>query len=326
MVGDVAGDRGQSGVGEHGVVGLWAFADALAPGLVLAQAIGRFGNYFNQELYGAPTTRPWALRIDPAHRHAATPDVALYHPTFLYESLWCVGVFFLLIWAEKRSSSASGVCSPSTWSRTRSVARGWRRCGSITPTTSPPMRPTPARAEEANARPPAERTGGADAGPRAAGAGTSAVRRSATPSRRRALAGHLVDLLLKGIGTGTVEIHPEHPYGTRQPLYWWLLTSRRWTLPRPINAYVIEHAKRLILVDTGQDRASVTDPSYFPGGVTGFVYDRPARFHIGEEEMLTAQLATLGYAPADVDTAILSHLQQDHIGGLPELARVSRIS
>ena len=81
---------------------LSAFADAVAPGLVLAQAIGRFGNYFNQELYGAPTTLPWALRIDPAHRPADTPDVAIYHPTFLYESLWCIGVFFLLLWAEKR--------------------------------------------------------------------------------------------------------------------------------------------------------------------------------------------------------------------------------
>jgi prolipoprotein diacylglyceryl transferase len=87
---------------------LWAFADALAPGLVLAQAIGRFGNYFNQELYGAPTTLPWALRIDPAHRPADTPDIALYHPTFLYESLWCVGVFLLLLWAEKRFQLSVG--------------------------------------------------------------------------------------------------------------------------------------------------------------------------------------------------------------------------
>jgi hypothetical protein len=61
------------------------------------------------------------------------------------------------------------------------------------------------------------------------------------------------------ISTGTVQIRPEHPYGTRKPLYWWLLTSRQWTPPRPINVYVIEHAKGLILFDTGQDRASVTD-------------------------------------------------------------------
>jgi glyoxylase-like metal-dependent hydrolase (beta-lactamase superfamily II) len=122
------------------------------------------------------------------------------------------------------------------------------------------------------------------------------------------------------ISTGTVRIRPEHPYGSRKPLYWWLLTSRRWTPPWPINVYVIEHARRLILFDTGQDRASVTDESYFPGGATGFIYNRLARFDIGEDETLTAQLATLGYSPADVDTAIVSHLHQDHIGGLAELA------
>ena len=52
-----------------------------------------------------------------------------------------------------------------------------------------------------------------------------------------------------------------------KPLYWWLLTSRRWLPPRPINVYVVEHANGLVLFDTGQDRASVTDPSYFPGGL-----------------------------------------------------------
>ena len=121
------------------------------------------------------------------------------------------------------------------------------------------------------------------------------------------------------ISTGTVEIHPEHAFGTSKPLYWWLLTSRRWLPPRPINVYVIEHANGLLLFDTGQDRASVTDEAYFPSGLTGVLYDRLARFDIGEQETLTAQLATLGYAPADVDTAILSHLHQDHIGGLREL-------
>jgi len=125
------------------------------------------------------------------------------------------------------------------------------------------------------------------------------------------------------ISTGAVQIHPEQPYGTRKPLYWWLLTSRQWTPPRPINVYVIEHAKGLILFDTGQDRASVTDENYFPGGLTGYLYDRLARFDITESDTLSAQLAQLGYAPADVSTAIVSHLHEDHIGGLPELAGAS---
>ena len=121
------------------------------------------------------------------------------------------------------------------------------------------------------------------------------------------------------VSTGTVEIHPEQRFGTWKPLYWWLLTSRKWTPPLPINVYVIEHSKSLILFDTGQDRASVTDELYFPGGFTGLLYDRLARFQVGEEDTLDAQLATLGYSAKDVDTAILSHLHEDHIGGLPEL-------
>jgi N-acyl homoserine lactone hydrolase len=121
------------------------------------------------------------------------------------------------------------------------------------------------------------------------------------------------------ISTGSVEIHPEHAFGTRKPLYWWLLTSRRWLPPRPINVYVIEHAKGLVLFDTGQDRASVIDDSYFPRGLPGIVYDRLARFHIGEQETLHSQLARLGYSTADVDTAIVSHLHQDHIGGILDL-------
>lgn len=121
------------------------------------------------------------------------------------------------------------------------------------------------------------------------------------------------------VSTGSVEIHPEHALGTRKPLYWWLLTSRRWLPPRPINVYVIEHADGVLLFDTGQDRASVTDESYFPSGFNGVVYDRLARFHVGEDETLAAGLGMLGYSTSDVDTAIVSHLHQDHIGGIPEL-------
>jgi len=85
-----------------------AIADALAPGIALAQAIGRWGNYFNQELYGGPTTLPWALQIDPAHRPAATPGIGLYHPTFLYESIWDIGVAVLLVWAGRRFGLRNG--------------------------------------------------------------------------------------------------------------------------------------------------------------------------------------------------------------------------
>jgi prolipoprotein diacylglyceryl transferase len=67
-----------------------ALADVVAPGLLVAQAIGRIGNYFNQELYGRPTTLPWGLEIDVAHRITGYQQYATYHPTFLYELLWCL--------------------------------------------------------------------------------------------------------------------------------------------------------------------------------------------------------------------------------------------
>jgi N-acyl homoserine lactone hydrolase len=123
------------------------------------------------------------------------------------------------------------------------------------------------------------------------------------------------------ISTGQVRIRPDHVQSTWRPTYLWLLTSRRWTGPRPINAYVIEHRDGLVLFDTGQDRASVTEPGYFPGGFTKVLYDRLATFEIGPEETLTAGLGRLGYATSDVRTAVLSHLHQDHIGGLAELGQ-----
>ena len=78
-----------------------AFADAVAPGVVVAQAIGRLGNWFNQELFGRPTTLPWGLEIDPDNVDAVVGAMA-YHPTFLYELLWNLGVAALLIWADRR--------------------------------------------------------------------------------------------------------------------------------------------------------------------------------------------------------------------------------
>jgi len=90
-------------------------ADALAPAIVAAQAIGRWGNYFNNELYGRPTTLPWRLKIyqwDNGHAvldPSGHPVVAGYvHPTFLYESLWCAGVAVLLVWADRRFRMGHG--------------------------------------------------------------------------------------------------------------------------------------------------------------------------------------------------------------------------
>lgn len=118
-----AGGLGIWGAVALGAVGVWLLmrfkrvpfaplADALAPGVVLAQGIGRLGNWFNQELYGAPTEVPWALdlyyRVDEAGNYApltgrSTGEViASVHPTFLYELLWNLLVFTFLIWADRR--------------------------------------------------------------------------------------------------------------------------------------------------------------------------------------------------------------------------------
>ncbi len=75
----------------------WRLADVVAPSLILGQAIGRWGNFFNSEAYGGPTDLPWKLFIPPEHRPAAFTTQAYYHPTFLYESLWNLMVFGLLM-------------------------------------------------------------------------------------------------------------------------------------------------------------------------------------------------------------------------------------
>ena len=95
-----------------GIVGVWIGArlrgikllpllDALAPGVLVAQAMGRWGNWFNQELYGRPTDLPWGLEIDIAHRPAQYLDVATFHPAFLYECLWNLAAFAVLIWLDR---------------------------------------------------------------------------------------------------------------------------------------------------------------------------------------------------------------------------------
>ena len=78
--------------------------DIVAPGLILAQAIGRWGNFFNQELYGYPTNLPWGIYIDPAHRLPGYENYSHFHPLFLYESLWnLLGFAILMLLGRKLS-------------------------------------------------------------------------------------------------------------------------------------------------------------------------------------------------------------------------------
>ncbi len=79
--------------------------DILASADALGQAIGRWGNYFNQELYGAPSNLPWAIYIDPQHRLPGFENVAYYHPLFLYESLWNLANVVFLLWLARRFST-----------------------------------------------------------------------------------------------------------------------------------------------------------------------------------------------------------------------------
>lgn len=82
--------------------------DAIVAGLIVAQAIGRWGNYFNQELFGEPTRLPWGLEIDRAHRPAGYAQFTTFHPTFLYESLYLVALLGILVWVERRFTLRQG--------------------------------------------------------------------------------------------------------------------------------------------------------------------------------------------------------------------------
>lgn len=102
-----------------------ALLDAIAPGLIVAQGIGRFGNYFNQELYGGPTNLPWGLEIDSANPAypLGLPTGTLFHPTFLYESMWNIAGAFVIIWAGRKFALQ--------WGRTFAVYLMWYGVGRV---------------------------------------------------------------------------------------------------------------------------------------------------------------------------------------------------
>jgi len=99
-------------------------ADALAPGVAVAQAIGRWGNWFNQELFGTPTTLPWGLKIDPAHRPPGYEQYATFQPTFLYECIWDLGVAGVVIWADRKFRLGHGRAL-ALYVMAYTLGRGW---------------------------------------------------------------------------------------------------------------------------------------------------------------------------------------------------------
>jgi prolipoprotein diacylglyceryl transferase len=130
----------RGGLGIWGAVALGAFGvwlgarrkgikvlpvlDAIAPGVLVAQALGRWGNWFNQELFGRPTDLPWALEIDLAHRPLGYLDVTTFHPTFLYEFLWNLAAFAVVIWADRRWRLGHGRVV-ALYVMTYTLGRGW---------------------------------------------------------------------------------------------------------------------------------------------------------------------------------------------------------
>lgn len=96
---------------------------AIVPGLAVAQAIGRFGNYFNQELFGRPLNAPWALEVDVLHRPFGYEMYTTFHPTFLYEALWCVAIAGGIVIAEKRISSWSNAASIAAYAAAYCIGR-----------------------------------------------------------------------------------------------------------------------------------------------------------------------------------------------------------
>lgn len=84
------------------------FLDSLAPAVPLAQAVGRWGNYFNQELFGTPSDLPWAVEIDPENRPAEYAQYETFHPTFLYESLWNFALSAFILWLHRRRPELRG--------------------------------------------------------------------------------------------------------------------------------------------------------------------------------------------------------------------------
>jgi glyoxylase-like metal-dependent hydrolase (beta-lactamase superfamily II) len=124
---------------------------------------------------------------------------------------------------------------------------------------------------------------------------------------------------LAHLQTGSADLHVQHVEGSRWPALLWIFFGRKRIEGLPISVYLIEHRDSLILIDTGLAPRIVTDPAYWPDAVTRLFMNKIFRFHIEPEDALGMQLRCSGYAPEDIDKAIITHLHFDHVGGIADI-------
>ena len=134
---------------------------------------------------------------------------------------------------------------------------------------------------------------------------------------------HAIDSI-EVIPTGRGAQHKEHRYGSRMPRIVWALFSRSW-VEMPINAFLIRHRDGLVMFDTGLDPAIKTDPDYIEQAVGRYLVDRIFQFEIGPEDKLGQQLKKRGVDPADIRTAVISHLHFDHVGGIADIPQADLV-
>lgn len=126
------------------------------------------------------------------------------------------------------------------------------------------------------------------------------------------------------IPTGRGAQHKEHRYGSWMPRIVWALFSRSW-VEMPVNAFLIRHRDGLVMFDTGLDPAIKTDPDYIQQAIGKYLVDRIFQLEIGPDDKLGQQLEKRGVDPADIRTAVISHLHFDHVGGIADIPQADLV-
>jgi glyoxylase-like metal-dependent hydrolase (beta-lactamase superfamily II) len=124
---------------------------------------------------------------------------------------------------------------------------------------------------------------------------------------------------LAHLKTGTGDLHIQHVEGSPWHPLLWIFLGRERVEGVPISVFAVEHRDAIVLVDTGMTPRVATDPEYWPDPVTRTFMNKIFRFHIEPEDALGVQLKRAGYAPSDIDKAVITHLHFDHVGGIADI-------